>query len=90
MPPNARLRHTVGVQDAPIKEYLFREATNAKPCVDTLLCFMASVASAQTKITRTELKRGDLVVVEVPPGEALAKHIHPRGGNCLRAPMSYA
>lgn len=47
---------------------------------------IASAANAQTSITRTELKRGDLtnkdtdiivVVVEVPPGEALAKHIHP-------------
>ena len=47
---------------------------------------MVSSATAQSSITRTELKRGDLtgkdmdvvvVVVEVPPGESLAKHIHP-------------
>lgn len=51
-----------------------------------VLAFIATAASAQTAITRTELKRGDLtnkdmdvivVVVEVPPGEAIAKHIHP-------------
>lgn len=50
------------------------------------LALIASTASAQTAITRTELRRGDLtskemdvivVVVEVPPGEAIAKHIHP-------------
>lgn len=43
-------------------------------------------ANAQSSITRTELKRADLtgknmdiimMVVEVPPGESLAKHIHP-------------
>ncbi|MCK1617447.1 cupin domain-containing protein [Bradyrhizobium sp. 159] len=48
-------------------------------------CLIGS-ASSQTSISRTELKRGDLtgkdmdvvvVVVEVPPGESLAKHIHP-------------
>ncbi|MCK1424686.1 cupin domain-containing protein [Bradyrhizobium sp. 180] len=48
-------------------------------------CLIGS-ASSQTSISRTELKRGDLtgkdmdvvvVVVEVPPGESLAKHIYP-------------
>ena len=49
------------------------------------LALLVTTAHAQTAITRTELMRGDLtkdmdivvVVVEVPPGEALAKHIHP-------------
>lgn len=50
------------------------------------LSCLIGTATAQTAISRTELKRGDLtnkdmdiivVVVEVPPGEALAKHIHP-------------
>lgn len=50
------------------------------------LAILAGAANAKTTISRTELKRGDLtgkdmnivvVVVEVPPGEALARHIHP-------------
>ncbi|WP_246583509.1 cupin domain-containing protein [Bradyrhizobium iriomotense] len=51
-----------------------------------MLAILTGPANAQSAITRTELKRGDLtgkdmdvvvVVVEVPPGEALARHIHP-------------
>jgi quercetin dioxygenase-like cupin family protein len=50
------------------------------------LLSIAGSAFAQSAIKRTELKRGDLTgkdmdvivtVVEVPPGEALGRHIHP-------------
>jgi quercetin dioxygenase-like cupin family protein len=47
---------------------------------------MLNSAQAQNTTVRTELKRADLTgkdmdvivtVVEVPPGETLARHIHP-------------
>jgi quercetin dioxygenase-like cupin family protein len=55
--------------------------------VISLFVFVLMIGSANAQSTiRTELKRGDLTgkdmdvvvsVVEVPPGEALARHIHP-------------
>lgn len=54
----------------------------------SIIFLLAAVTSAQAQsaIKRTELKRGDLTgkdmdvivtIVEVPPGESLARHTHP-------------